>query len=257
MQSRSIMNASPLAILTSLLAAAACGPPAEQAVAPRRPLSALEHHAAAEREDREATDHEAAAARLRRREGDPASCYDAPPITLEPTSGGERLPVLRPCWSGIVSPAREQEREAATHRRAAAGHRAQAAGLWRAEETACASLGEEERANSPFHHREDVLSVAPIHRAGRLVGARVRFRRVPGLDAAWMRKAITCHQARAGALGYSTTALPYCPLMVAPTAARIAEDSTTVTVAIETERAEDAAAILGRARDLLTAGRAR
>ena len=252
MQPASIMTGPSLLIATTLLATAACAPRSDRSPLTPRSLSAQDHHAAAAREEREATDHTAAAARLRGREGDPLGCYDAPALTIDPTSGAERLPILRPCWTGLESPSREQERAAAVHRRAAAGHRAQAAALWRAEDAACSSLGEQERTQSPFFHHEDVVAVTPIHRDGRLVGARVRFRRVRGLDGPWMRKAVTCHQARAGALGYVAPSMAYCPLMVAPTSTWIEEDQTTVTVAIEAARPDDAAAILGRARDLLS-----
>jgi len=84
-----------------------------------------------------------------------------------------------------------------------------------------------------------------------VIGARVLFRRVRGLDAGWMRRAVACHQARAAALGYPPRVMSYCPLMVAPTTATVEVSGDLIAVTITARRDEDAAAVLGRARALL------
>jgi hypothetical protein len=143
-----------------------------------------------------------------------------------------------------------QRRAAIEHRREADRHRTIAASLRRAERESCTGLGEDERSHSPFFHREDILRVEPVLSGGALRGARVSFRRVPGLSAAWMRQALACHQSRAAALGYPATVMAYCPLMLAPTSVTVEETATALVVTLRADRDEQAAAIHARARAL-------
>lgn len=235
-------------------AAAACGSSApKQDSMPPQHLSASQHHAEAVRHDREASAEESAFRDRRRLEASGASpsieCFDQQ--VPDPQSGGERLQVLRPCWTMETRPTSDQRRDAAQHRRLAAQHRAMAAALWRTETEACAGLGEDEMSHSPFFHRDDILRVEPLRTGARVSGARVSFRKVPGLDAAWMRKAVACHQARAAAMGYPPGEMSYCPLMAGPTRAVVDERGETITVTITASSDTDAAVVLGRAQDLI------
>ncbi len=233
--------------------AGACGGGAKESMPPRY-LGATQHEQEAMRQDREADQHEAAYESQRRAEATrspAAQCADQPLWVPDPTSGGERLPVLRPCWTSDQRSSQDQLREAAEHRREAARHIEAAAALRKAERESCASLGKDELSHSPFYHRADILEVESVMAKGQVEGARVVFRRVPGLDAAWMRKAISCHQARAAALGYPPTIMSYCPLMIAPTGATVEETADTVTVTVRASRDEQAAAVLARAQDLV------
>ena len=235
-----------------VLLLSACSGGSRQTLPPRH-LSASQHDAEADRNEQEAAQHEAVYQASRREEAGwpPVHCFDQVVSIPAPAPAGQPLTVMRPCWTSETSPSRHQLREAAEHRRQAAEHRAQAATLRRVEREACKGLGEDEMSHSPFYHRDDIVSVEPVRRAGVLRGVRVMFRQVPGLTATWMRRAVACHEARAAALGYSTKISPYDPLMVAPTSTVVEVLPGRIVVTVVAQHEEEAAAILGRADDLL------
>jgi hypothetical protein len=241
-------------IAAAAAASAACGSQAKETMPPRH-LSATEHDTEAKRHDREATEHDRASGRSRgeaaRGGGGEYGCYDQQ--IPDPELGGERVAVLRPCWTSEIRPTSDSQRAPADHRREARRHREIAASLRRAEREACAGMGENETSHSPFFHREDITQVEPVRAHGRVAGALVLFRRVRGLDVDWMRRSIACHQARAAALGYPPRVMSYCPLMIAPTTAQVDLRGDQIAVTITAKRDEDAAAVLGRARALVTA----
>jgi hypothetical protein len=237
-----------LALVTgsaALLAVAACGGRQEQ---PER-LSVAQHESAARRHEQEAAMHERAYQQSRAGESSPLQCYDQ--HTLDPESGGEPMHVAAPCWTSVQKPSRHQLDEARADRKEAARHRAVAASLMRAERDACKGLGDQELTHSPFFHRADILSVEEVRVDGELQGARVLFRKVPGLDAPWMRRAVGCHQARAAAMGYDPKVMSYCPLMVAPTSATVEDLGTAIAVTLIGRRDWEIAAIVGRAEELV------
>ena len=84
-------------------------------------------------------------------------------------------------------------------------------------------------------------------------GARVLFAKVPGLEVGWLRRAISCHQARAAAMGYDPKVMSYCPLMVAPTSTTVEDMGGTIAVTIVARRDWEIAAVVGRARSLTAA----
>ncbi|HEU5060817.1 MAG TPA: hypothetical protein VFU21_30010 [Kofleriaceae bacterium] len=233
--------------LVAVVLAGACGGTQQQ---PER-LSVGENLAEAERHDREATRHERDYARIRQAEGGRIQCYDQ--RTADPSSGGEPVRVLRPCWTREEPPSRHHLDEARAQREEAARHRAVAASLLRAERSACKGLGEDEMSHSPFYHREDILRVDEVRVDGELHGARVLFAKVPGLNAGWLRRAIACHQARAAAMGYPTREMSYCPLMAAPTSATVEEYGGTIAVTVIARRDWEIAALVGRAKALVAA----
>lgn len=228
-----------------ILAAAACGGGQER---PER-LSVAGNLAEADRHDREAGEHERQYAQNRRAEGDPIRCYDQ--RVPDPSLGGEPVRVLRPCWTQEQRPARHHLDAAGAERAEAARHRAVAASMLRAEREACQGLGEDEISHSPFFHREDILRVQEVRIDGELHGARVVFAKVPGLDVEWMRRAISCHQARAEAMGFPEKAMSYCPLMIAPTTVSVEDRGGSIAVTIIARRGWEIAAVVGRAKDLL------
>jgi hypothetical protein len=237
--------------LLAVAALASCGPRPTTDPGHPGPLSAQEHHAEADRHEREAEAHES----MYRPEEDPGQtktpqCFDQP-LAGVPTSGTESLPLMRPCWSAETNPTEHHRKIAADNLRAARDHRAKAAELLGAEKRACAELGEEEISHSPFFHREDIAAVERYEESGVLRGARVRFRDVPGLTASWLRHSIACHQARAAVMGYSTSFQPYCPLVLEGVAAAVNETPDGLEVVLRAPRSETAAAVLGRADDLL------
>jgi hypothetical protein len=236
--------------LTSIVVATACGGGNQQQ--PER-LSVADNLAEADQHDREASEHERLYAESRRAEGDPIRCYDR--RVPDPSLGGEPVRVLRPCWTQEQRPARHHLDTARAERKESARHRAVAASLLRAERDACHGLGEDEISHSPFFHREDILRVDEVTVDGELHGARVVFAKVSGLDAAWMRRAVSCHQARAAAMGFPDKMMSYCPLMVAPTTVAVEDRGRSIAVTIIARRGWEIAAVVGRAKDLLAPAR--
>lgn len=228
-----------------------CSQPRPHPIDPghNRPLSVAEHEAEAQRHDRVAAEEQAIDdnPEATRDQSQPMRCYDRP-LAPNPTSGTETLSIMRPCWT--ASRGGDHAHRAAVHRKAARDHRQKAAELLGAERRSCAGLGEDEIAHSPFFHREDIVSVVAYREGAELRGAIVGFRKVPGLDAAWLRSAIACHQARAAVMGYSRTYMKYCPLMVGTMSVTVREVTGGYEVTMGSDDRTVAAAILGRAEDL-------
>lgn len=216
-----------------------------------RPLSVAEHQQEADRHEQEAEKQQS----LYRPEANnpnaqPLQCFDQP-LAGVPTDGTEDIPLMRPCWTVDTNPTANHKRAAEAHLRAAAEHRAKAAALLGAEKQSCRGMGEQEISHSPFYHRDDILSVKPYREGHTLRGAVVLFRRVPGLTAAWMRRAIACHQARAAVMGYSRTFMSYCPLMLEGVAASVDDTPAGIRVTLRSKDDVTAAAVLGRTEDLV------
>jgi hypothetical protein len=239
--------------LTIALAGVACaGQPRQQPVDPGhdRPLSVAEHQQEAERHERVANQEQAGLdPEQSPTGGQPMQCYDNP-LVPDPSSGGETIRVLKPCWTPFTARPGEHARRAKIHREAAREHRERAADLIRAEKEACRGLGETAVAVSPFFYREDVIAATPYYEDGELRGARATFRKVPGLSVDWLRRAVACHQARAGVLGYSSTYARYCPLMVGELATSVDETDAGFVVTMRSDDRDVAAAVLGRVEDL-------
>ncbi len=236
-------------VLTIVFAFAfvACGGP--QKDQPHSHLSTSEHHTEARRHDKIAEGHEHAVKRNRERVAPgEMTCIDRP-LAGVPSSGGERVPVARPCWTREMDPANiAHKREAKRHRNEARAHRAKARMLIEAEKRDCWGLGEDETSHSPFWHREDIASVTPIKRGKTIVGVKTVFKKVRGLSLQWMTRAVKCHKSRAAAAGYKMAYMTYCPLMLPDTKATVAESPAGLVVTITSPRSEMAAAALGRAR---------
>lgn len=233
------------AVLTLGALAFACGGPG----LPARPLGAGEHLAEADRHDREAANYEQRYRIRRSRERPAVECFDRA-FAPDPDSGGEPIRVLRPCWTREQSPSGFEREVAAKNRRDAANHRAAASSLLAAEREACRGIGEDELTHTPFFHAQDIASVTPYREHGELRGAQIEFRKIPGLTAAWLGRALHCHQARAAAFGFSPTFMPYCPAMLEDVAVAVHEESGAIVVILRSPRDDMAAALWGRARDL-------
>jgi hypothetical protein len=240
-------QASLLASLAFPLFATACGGDQQR---PER-LSASANLAEASRHEGEAAEHERLYRQNRRAEGNPIQCYDQQ--TSQAPRDGEPVRLPRPCWTREQRPSRQQLDEALADRKEAARHRAVAASMLRAERASCQGLGDDEMSHSPFLHREDIIRVQELAIDGELHGARVVFGRVPGLDAGWLRRAISCHQARAAAMGYPAKVMSYCPLMVAPTTVTVEDLGGTIAVTIIARRDWEIEAVVDRARALVAA----
>ena len=128
-----------------------------------------------------------------------------------------RRPMPAPCWKS------RDHWVVKEHQKAAAEHRAASAALRAAEDSTCAGIADDDRAMSPFEHRDDIAEVraliesepsngkfAPLRRQ---VGVVVTFRAVPGLTAEWLQRSIDCHLARNASLGHIVPEMPDCPLV--------------------------------------------
>lgn len=223
----------------SLILIAACAGPAHTAPPP---LAAQEHLAEADRHDADARALEQRAAEAEKL-GTPSqyTCGDVA-LTEMATSGGERLRILPPCWSGEAATI-ERDRAMALRLRAdARQHRAQARSLVTAKQQWCAGLPASELDHTPFDHHEDIATVRAEREGNRIRGARIRFAPVKGLSADWLRQTLTCHQALAAITGYDPTHMSTCPSVVAGAETTVVEHPYGLEVVIRA--ADDAAALI-------------
>lgn len=237
------------ALRTFLLAGTAslvmtCGAP--ETPPPEKPRSVAGLLADARRDEKEAAAHDVMA-----RDPESVRVLDTcvSPIDDVSTTGGERLVVRRPCWTGRVNPSEQHRRESERLRQEAARMRAQASALVRAEQRACSGLDQDEIDQSPFFQREDILAVEPHVVNGEMRGARVWFRKVPGLTVEWMRKDIACQQARAAVMGESEEFQSYCPLVLGDVTATVEDTTRGILVILRSEREDIASAVLARAQN--------
>jgi hypothetical protein len=160
------------------------------------------------------------------------------------TSGGERLDLSLPCF--------DVTDETGIHPRVAGDlppppqDRQLAANLAETELHSCHGIPAREREHSPFAHRRSIAEVAP-----RRDGVAITFKPVEGLTAAWLERAIQCHQARFAALGQPGGYLPDDPTLVTGARVTVTEIDHRLVVLVETPDADAAQLALQRARDLV------
>jgi hypothetical protein len=207
--------------------------------------------------DASVTQHEAMAANEDTKASAHAAQYDAasnvPTTRCSPGRGEGGV-----CWSSLANPTAEHLKAAEQHRKMAADHRAASQALRDAEASACAGLGDLDRDMSPFAHREDIASVAPLESRGtgkfpavRREGAIVTFRATPGLTAQWLQRIVSCHLARSAAMGHVMPEMPYCPLVPKDVSASVTATDTGFEVAIRSGDPEVAREISKRAEALV------
>lgn len=119
--------------------------------------------------------------------------------------------------------------------------------LAEAEREACIGVPERDRDQSPFEHREDIVSAEPKYspysaKLGgfRPVGAVVVFRAKPGMTAEWLQRVLDCDLARNAATGWQLPEMTFCPLAVKGATATVSSTGRGFGVTI---RAEDPAAL--------------
>ena len=174
-------------------------------------------------EDMSAAQHDQHAAGQEREAAAHQSQFVASASTTQSGCSGAaaHTDTIEPCWTSRANPTEEHAREAAEHRRVAAEHRQASQALRDAESRACAGISEADRDTSPFEHREDVVSVAPLYEQrlmGRTTmqqeaGVIVTVRAVPGLTVEWLQRLVDCHLARASAMGHEMAEMVHCPLV--------------------------------------------
>ena len=163
------------------------------------------------------------------------------------------------CWSSVTNPTAEHLKHAEEHRARAAEHRAASQALRDAEARACSGVPSDDRAESPFDRREDIVRVEILYEpltpklaARRIVGAEVSFRAVPGLTAPWLQRVVDCHLARNSALGHEAREMPSCPLVPKGVSARVREDHGRLSVEIRSPDESTAREVARRAELLLS-----
>ncbi len=162
------------------------------------------------------------------------------------------------CWSSTSNPTREHLDDSRKHQAMAADHRAASQALRDAEARSCVGLPDTDRDTSPFDHREDIASVAPLtvgttagkSQSARNEGAIVTIRAVPGMTAQWLQRVIDCHLARNAALGHDVPEMAYCPLVPRGVMARVSGTEAGFAVAIRADDSQTAQEVLKRARAL-------
>jgi hypothetical protein len=166
------------------------------------------------------------------------------------------------CWG--ADPRREHLVEEERMRKAAADHRAASQALRDAEASACAGLAEADRDVSPLQRPAVVTEVEELHTSasmrapapGRLLGAAVTVRAVPGLTKEYLQRLVSCHIARNASMGHAMPEMATCPLAVKGATATVESAYGGFVVEVRSDDSEAAAEILRRARMLETATKA-
>ena len=218
------------------------------------------HDMSAAAHEREAREH-ARLGELHAVEYSPTAAKERDTCTPGRASSGPNAAAIEGiCWSSVHNPTEDHRLAAEQHRRHAADHRAASVALRDAEARACAGIAPDDRDMSPFEHGEDITSVTPLKlneydvragpRRGRLGGAVITFRAVPGLTAEWFQRVVNCHLARNAALGHSVPEMPDCPLVPRGVEARVSPAGDGFAVAIQSDDTGVAREILERAQRL-------
>lgn len=223
---------------------------ASQPKVPPRPLGAHDHLAEAERHERDARAIEQRAGADERLGGRPAVTCGDQTIADQVTSGGERLGIHVPCWTDEAA-AVARHRDAARLRADARAHRVQARALVATARIACEGLPESERDHSPFAHHEDIAAVEAVLEGDRIAGARITFHPVPGLDAAWLGRALACHHAQAAVFGFDPLFMTECPSAVAGATTTVLDEPAGLVVVVRATDPAAALVIYARAEALL------
>jgi len=169
------------------------------------------------------------------------------------TSGGAPLTPVQPCWNLAEESAAHHRYQANRERRLARDNRVAAANLLAAEHIACRSIPARELEHSPFSHTREIAEVIPHYQSGTVAGARIIFKPVLGLDAAWMRHAIGCHRAIFERLGEPGTYFPEDPTLVAGADVRVEDHRDHIEVVVTSKQDVSRAVALARAKDLVHA----
>lgn len=217
-----------------------------------QPLGVKGHLLEATRCEDEAVRHDALAERSDGASRDvPPTCSDAVLAAQATTVVQPAASLMNPCWTSAPAAAARHREEAERLRAEARSHRAVARALAKAEATSCASLAAEDLEHTPFAHRDDVAAVSAELDHGEVRGARIQFRPVAGLTAAWMQTAIGCHRARAAALGFDPTYMGYDPTVLASVTVTVTDTAGGPLVVARAADVATALVVYGRAEDLV------
>jgi len=166
------------------------------------------------------------------------------------TSGTERVTSWMPCWDTDEEAAEAHRSAAARELRTAREERAQAVALARAELASCRGIPARELTHTPLSHAKEIEEIIPHHEGDEVRGVHVVFKRVPGLDAKWMERAIACHRARSAVLGHVAS---IDPTLLPGTEVTVTQDRGHVQVYIRAADGDTGALALARAQSLVAA----
>ena len=211
--------------------------------------------------DMSASAHDTAAKQHERESAAHAAAHDPAAAASTTCGSGAKNSERRPCWTSRAIVDAHHVTDADEHEKIASGHRAASQGLRVAEESACAGLAEADRAESPFSHREDVVSVTRLDgtvtsgkgSSQRSLGATVVLRAVPNLTKEYLQRLVDCHLARDAAMGFDMPEMAFCPLSVKGARATVVSSGAWFGVEIRAEETDAATEVLKRARALVSA----
>lgn len=169
-------------------------------------MSASQHDASAKEHDKDASTH--------------AASFD--PSAAKTRTSCSPSKAAQPCWTSEQNPTEAHLKEADKHRKMAEEHRAAAAALRDAEQRSCQGIAPTDRDMSPFHHREDIASIAEIevsvpqgkNTTKKTEGVAIVLRAVPGLTREYLQRTAECHLARNAVMGFSMPEMSFCPLSI-------------------------------------------
>jgi len=210
--------------------------------------------------DMSASEHEIAANQHERESASHAAAHDPTAAASTTCGSGARNSERRPCWTSRAKVEAQHLQDADEHHKVASEHRAASQGLRAAEESACIGLSEAERDESPFAHREDIVSASRLDAtvssgkgsSQRSLGATVVLRAVPNLTKEYLQRLVDCHLARDAAMGFDMPEMAFCPLSVKGARATVVSGTAGFGVEIRAEDTDAAAEVLKRARALVS-----
>jgi len=211
-----------------------------------RPRGYAELMTDAERHERKAEHHDQVAGELPTGKPENFACGDTV-LSDQSTTGTERVTTWTPCWDPAEEAVESHRDAAARERKTARVERAQAVALARAELGSCRGIPPRELSHTPLSHRRSIAEVIPHRVSGEVRGVHIVFKRVPGLDARWMERAIECHRARAAVLGRSGSPDP---TLIPEAQVTVSEDGGRVTVFVRTPDGDSGELALARAQAL-------
>jgi hypothetical protein len=167
------------------------------------------------------------------------------PESEQTTSGGERLPQTRICDDVAAKDQRRHEAEAKKLRDEAAHQRGLARSLLDADRAACDGLSFDTLRDPPLRRYAARAQVDNVEHGARisLAGGDV--------DAAALRRELTCHRARAALGGFDASYMPSEPVTVLGARFRVDATPAGVVVTVEADDADAVEVIRKRANALV------
>lgn len=133
-------------------------------------------------------------------------------------------------------------------------------GLARAEERrACEGIPDQDRDEGPFSHPEEIegvdiltLPIAASSGGGRVSGASIHLRALPGMTAEWLQRVTDCHLAHDAVTGDARPGRSGCPLNLRGVTATVTSTGRGFAIDIRSDDVETANEIIRRGRALPT-----